>query len=306
MQTGKRHDPVMSVEAVEGLRVRAGGAYVDCTLGDGGHTTEILAASAPTGRVLALDADPEALAASEDRLAPFGSRVRMVRSNFARVACVVRAEGFAPAHGVLFDLGLSSRQLDSEERGFSFQRPGPLDMRFAPDEEQTAADLVNRLSEQELANLLWTYGEEPRSRRIARGIVAARPITDAARLAEVVRRSSGYGRGRTHPATRTFQALRIAVNGELAALEAGLHGAADILAHNGRLVTIAYHSLEDRMVKKFVRSDERLEAVNRKVVKPSAEETHRNRRSRSARMRVAEKVGAHDPATEARRQTDGR
>ena len=292
MDSGKRHDPVMPAEAVEGLRARAGGAYVDCTLGDGGHTAAILAASAPTGRVLALDADPDALTASQERLAPFGRRVRLARSNFARVACVARAEGFAPAHGVLFDLGLSSRQLDGAERGFSFQRPGPLDMRFAPDEGRTAADLVNGLSEQELADLLWKYGEEPRSRRIARGIVAARPITDAAGLADVVRRSAGYGRGRTHPATRTFQALRIAVNDELAALEAGLRGAADILADNGRLVTIAYHSLEDRMVKEFVRGNERLTAVNRKVIRPSAEETRRNRRSRSARLRVAEKVYA--------------
>ena len=292
MDSGKRHDPVMPAEAVEGLRARAGGAYVDCTLGDGGHAAAILAASAPTGRVLALDADPDALSASQDRLAPFGRRVRLARSNFARVACLARAEGFAPAHGVLFDLGLSSRQLDAGERGFSFQRPAPLDMRFAPDVERTAADLVNGLSEHELADLLWKYGEEPRSRRIARGIVAARPITDAAGLADVVRRSAGYGRGRTHPATRTFQALRIAVNGELAALEAGLRGAADILADNGRLVTIAYHSLEDRMVKEFVRGDERLAAVNRKVIRPSAEETRRNRRSRSARLRVAEKVYA--------------
>ena len=292
MHSGKRHDPVMSAEAIEGLRARAGGAFVDCTLGDGGHTAAILAASAPTGRVLALDADPEALNASEDRLATFGRRVRMVRSNFARVACVAEMEGFAPAHGILFDLGLSSRQLDGEERGFSFQRPGPLDMRFGPDEERTAADLVNGLSEQELADLLWKYGEEPRSRRIARGIVAARPIADTARLAEVVRRSAGYGRGRTHPATRTFQALRIAVNGELAALETGLRGAADILADNGRLVTIAYHSLEDRMVKEFVRTDERLEAVNRKVIRPSVEEVNRNRRSRSAKLRVAEKIHA--------------
>ena len=194
-----------------------------------------------------------------------------------------------PANGVRFDLGLSSRQLDAEERGFSFRRPGPLDMRFGPGEGPTAADLVNGLDETELANLIYRFGEEPRSRRIARGIVANRPITDAVALAETVRRASGYARGRTHPATRTFQALRIAVNRELERLDAGLEQAPRVLGPGGRLVVIAYHSLEDRLVKRYMVSGA-VRALSKKVTKPSADELRRNRRSRSARLRVAERA----------------
>ena len=282
------HEPVMTAQVLAGLAVRPGGAYVDCTLGDAGHATAILEASAPYGRVLGLDADPEAISPATERLRRFGDRVIVVNANFGTVASQAHAHGFVPADGVLFDLGLSSRQLDSEERGFSFRRSAPLDMRFTP-EGASAADLVNGLPEQELADLLYTLGEEPRSRRIARAIVAVRPLTDAAELAEVVARASGYRRGRTHPATRTFQALRMATNDELGNLRRGLSQAASVLNTGGRLVTIAYHSIEDREVKRFVNSGE-VRPVMKRVLKPDSEEISRNRRSRSARMRVAEHV----------------
>ena len=282
------HEPVMTAEVVAWLAVRPGGAYVDCTLGDAGHATAILEASAPDGRVLGLDADPDAVPPAKERLRRFGARAVVVNANFGTVASQARTYGFVPADGVLFDLGLSSRQLDVEERGFSFRRSAPLDMRFTP-EGPSAAELVNGLPEQELADLIYTLGEEPRSRRIARAIVAARPLTDAAELAEVVTRASGYRRGRTHPATRTFQALRMATNDELGNLRRGLGQAASVLDAGGRLVTIAYHSLEDREVKRFVGSGA-VRSLTKRVIKPDSEEVARNRRSRSARMRVAEHV----------------
>ncbi len=284
------HEPVLLAEALEGLAVRPGGSYIDCTLGDAGHAAAVLAASAPSGRLLGIDADPDALAASRRVLSPYGSRVRLIQSNFASVAEVARAEGFAPADGVLFDFGLSARQIEVGDRGFSFQRAAPLDMRFTPDEGPTAADLIDTLSEGELTDLIGRLGEEPRARRIARAILAARPINDAAQLADIVRRASGYRRGRTHPATRTFQALRIAVNAELERLAQGLEAAFEVLRAGGRLVAIAYHSLEDRIVKNFIRGTDGLDAINKKVIRPSAAEVARNRRSRSARLRVAAKA----------------
>lgn len=286
-QTNNYHEPVMVAETLEGMAVTSGGRYVDCTLGDGGHAAAILEACAPDGRLLGLDADPEAIAAATERLHTFGSRARLVNTNFAALAEVAREEGLSPVDGVLLDLGVSARQLDAEARGFSFRRAEPLDMRFMPGEGPTADGMVNTLAEGELADLLYRFGEEPRARRIARAVVQARPITDAVHLAEVVRRGSGYARGRTHPATRTFQALRIAVNQELERLEQALAAACAVLAQGGRLVTIAYHSLEDRVVKNFIRSSEEVAAVNKKVIRPAREEVLRNRRSRSARMRVA-------------------
>ena len=282
------HEPAMPDQVIEGLAVRPGGAYIDCTLGDGGHAAAILEASAPDGRVLGIDADPEAIAPATERLRNFGARIVITNANFGTVASQAQASGFVPADGVFFDLGLSSRQLNAENRGFSFQRSAPLDMRFTP-EGTSAADLVNDLPEEELANLIYTLGEEPRSRRIARAIVDARPIDDAVELAEVVARASGYRRGRTHPATRTFQALRMATNDELGNLRRGLEQAAEILGTGGRLVTLAYHSIEDREVKLFIRSGN-LRPVTKHVLKPDAQEIARNRRSRSARMRVAERV----------------
>ena len=288
MNRSTYHEPVMTDRVVEGLAVHPGGAYIDCTLGDAGHATAILEAAAPSGRLLGIDADPEATAAARDRLAPYGAAVTVVDGNFESLERLAAAHGFMPADGVLFDLGISSRQLDAEDRGFSFRRPGPLDMRFTPGDGPTAADLVNGLGETELADLIYRFGEEPRSRRIARGIVARRPITDAVELAETVRRASGYPRGRTHPATRTFQALRIAVNHEMEALDAGLEQTPRVLGPGGRLVVIAYHSLEDRPVKRFMNAGP-LRPLSKKVTKPSADEVRANRRSRSARLRVAER-----------------
>ena len=283
-----QHEPVMTAQVIAGLNVRDGGAYVDCTLGDGGHAAAILDASAPGGRVLGLDADPEAIEFSARRLLSYGERVVLSNANFNSLEQQTQLHNFVPADGLLFDLGLSSRQLDSEDRGFSFRRSGPLDMRFSP-EGPTAGDLVNSLPEQDLADLIYELGEEPRSRRIARAIVDARPVHDAAELAQIVARASGYRRGRTHPATRTFQALRMAANDELGSLRSALGQSARVLAAGGRLVTIAYHSLEDREIKRFLAGGG-LCPVNKRVIKPDPAETARNRRSRSARMRVAERT----------------
>ena len=284
------HERVMVSEVRDGLAVRPGGAYIDCTLGDAGHASAILqAAGAPAaGRLLGIDADPDAISYAGARLAPFGQAAVTVNDHFDRLEEIAARHDFVPADGVLFDLGLSSRQLEAEDRGFSFNRPGTLDMRFARSGGPTADDLVNDTPIDELANIIYRLGEEPRSRRIARAIATARPIHDAQQLAEIVRRASGYGRGRTHPATRTFQALRMAVNEEVERLRAGLAQAVRVLREGGRLVTIAYHSIEDREIKRFLNAPgDAVRALNRKVTRPSHEEVSRNRRSRSAKLRVA-------------------
>jgi 16S rRNA (cytosine1402-N4)-methyltransferase len=254
-----------------------------------------------------MDADPEALQVARQRLAAFGPRVALVQSNFIRLEEIARQSGFYPVHGVLLDLGISSTQLSVAARGFSFQRDGPLDMRMDPGLERTAADLVNSLTVEELADLLWRYGEERRARRIARAIVAARPLTATGELAKVVARTVGWSE-RIHPATRTFQALRIAVNDELGALETVLPQALHVLAPDGRLAIISFHSLEDRLVKSFFRQESRdcvcppdmpictcehkasLRIITRRPVGPTAMEKARNPRSRSAKLRVAEKL----------------
>jgi 16S rRNA (cytosine1402-N4)-methyltransferase len=294
--SGIYHWPVMVSEVLENLGVHPGGTYIDCTVGDGGHATAILEAAqagpetpGPHGRLIGLDADPEAVHATTERLQRYGSSAVIVNANFDSLEQTASAHGFVPADGVLFDLGLSSRQLDSEERGFSFRRPGALDMRFDAVGELTADEIVNEWAEELLADLIYQYGEERRSRRIARGIVAARPIHDAQDLARVVQRGSGYPRGRRHPATRTFQALRMAVNHEIESLQAGLDQASRVLDEGGRIVTISYHSLEDREIKRFLGASDELTPVRKKVVKPSKEEVARNRRSRSAKLRVAQR-----------------
>ena len=284
------HESVMPKEVLDGLAVRTGRSYIDCTLGDGGHSIGIMEAAAPGGRLLGMDADPSAVAFSRQRLAPYGSAAVVVHANFAALESVAVSYGFQPAHGLLFDLGLSSRQLAVDARGFSFQRDATPDMRFDPSSGMTAAELLNRSTERELADLIFQLGEEPRSRRIARAIVANRPISSTHQLADVVRRSSGYRRSRVHPATRTFQALRMHVNQELPNLQSALAQSERVLDHGGRLVTIAYHSLEDRLIKTFLAKARGLRPVTKRVVRPSPEEVHRNPRSRSARMRVAERL----------------
>lgn len=307
------HRPVLLREAVEALRPRPGGRYLDGTFGGGSHTLAILEASAPDGIVLALDADPEAIARGE-RLSKergLGDRLRLVQANFARLAEVAQESGLAPLDGVLLDLGLSSFQLAAPERGFAFRLRGPLDMRFDPTRGEPAATLVNALPEDELASLIWRYGEEPKARRIAAAIVnerAREPIMTTTRLAEVVSKAVGGRRGgKIHPATKTFQALRIATNDELGALERALDGAVEVLAPGGRLAVISFHSLEDRIVKRFIQHESatcicppeqpvctcdhqpRLRPVGR-AIRPSPEEIDVNPRSRSAVMRVAERL----------------
>jgi 16S rRNA (cytosine1402-N4)-methyltransferase len=287
----------MVSEVLESLGVHPGGTYIDCTLGDGGHSVAVLEAAnadgskpGPRGHVLGLDADPEAIVATTERLRPYGDAVVIVNTNFDQLEHAAKSHGFVPADGVLFDLGLSTRQLDSEGRGFSFRRPGALDMRFAAAGEPTADQIVNEWPEEEVADLIYELGEERRSRRIAKAIVRARPISDAQQLAEVVVRSSGYRNGRTHPATRTFQAIRMKVNHEIESLKAGLDQAAKVLGAGGRLVTIAYHSLEDREIKRYVVASDDMRPVQRKVIKPSKAEVERNPRSRSAKLRVVERA----------------
>jgi 16S rRNA (cytosine1402-N4)-methyltransferase len=299
------HIPVLYEEVLAGLQVVTGGFYVDGTVGAGGHAAGILEASAPDGRLLGLDVDPSALSTSRHRLAPFGDRVTLVRSNFSLIREQIAALGWGPADGVLLDLGVSSMQLETPERGFSFQLVGPLDMRLDPTLSLKAADLVNTLSVRDLADLIYRYGEEPASRAIARAIVAARPLRTTAELATVVARVAK--RRKVHPATRTFQALRIAVNDELCRLEEGLTAAVSVLKTGGRLAVITFHSLEDRIVKRFFVQESRdcicppeamvctcghhatVDVLTRKPIRPGEEQVAWNPRSRSAKLRIAAK-----------------
>ncbi len=279
------HEPVMVAEVIGFLGGRA--SVVDLTVGAGGHAEALLEAG--VGRVVGVDRDPDALRASVARLDRYGSRFAAVLARFSQVP----VEG--EVDGVLYDLGVSSMQLDRSERGFSYRRPGPLDMRMGgPDETDTtsAMELVNTASEEELARILFEYGEERRSRRVAGAIVRARsdePLRTTEELARVVAGALGARRGGPHPARRTFQALRIAVNRELEELSASLPRAVGILAPGGRVVVISYHSLEDRIVKRFFLEEPRLDVLTKAPVRPSAAEASRNPRARSAKLRAAEK-----------------
>ena len=289
MSQDRAHVSVLYKQVIEALAPRDGGRYIDATLGAGGHAAGILDASAPTGRLLGLDADPAALAIASENLARYGERVLLVHGNFENLNAIAAAHGFAPADGIVLDLGLSSMQLGDAARGFSFLTDGALDMRFNPDDQTTAAAFVNSLSERELADLIFEYGEERASRRIARAVVQARPIHTARQLAEVIERALGR-RGRIHPATRTFQALRIAVNRELEVLDNVLPQVVETLKPGGRVAIISFHSLEDRRVKFFFRSSERLHDLTKHPLQPTDEEIAANPRSRSAKLRVAEKT----------------
>jgi 16S rRNA (cytosine1402-N4)-methyltransferase len=284
-------------EVLVWLRPQSGGRYIDGTLGNGGHAAAILEAATPDGRLLGLDADPDALPIARARLEPFGARVVIVNTSFREMAQAVTETDFGLADGILLDLGISSRQLDAGGRGFSFRRDEPLDMRFDPTRGESAAALLNRADEEEIANVLYEYGEEYRSRRVARSIVRQRetaPLVSTNDLIQAVEGALGPKRGRTHPATKSFQALRIAVNDELGALEAVLPMAAGLLAPGGRLAVISFHSLEDRRVKQFFRAggtpDAPLTELTRKPAVPSDEEAERNPRARSAKLRVAERT----------------
>jgi 16S rRNA (cytosine1402-N4)-methyltransferase len=307
------HLPVLAAETLDALAPRPGGRYIDGTLGGAGHTALLLQASAPDGRVLAIDADATALARAAERLpqAVASGRLLLRHGNFAQLDEFAAAADFAPVDGVLLDLGLSSDQLASRERGFSFATPAPLDMRFDTSRGQTAADLVNTLDETELADVLWRYGEERRSRAIARRIVEQRaraPITRTDELARLIAGVVHARPGGIHPATRSFQALRIAVNDELGSLEAALPRALAVLRAGGRLAVISFHSLEDRIVKQFFQAEARgcicppelpqcvcgrsprLRVVTRHPLTATPAELAANPRARSAKLRVAERV----------------
>ncbi len=279
------HDPVMVREVIGFLGGR--GTVLDMTLGAGGHAEALLAAG--VDRLVGVDRDPSALALARDRLASFGDRFRSIQARFSEIG-EEAVEG--AVDGILYDLGVSSMQLGRSERGFSFREDGPLDMRMG-DEGPTAADLVNVLPEGELADLIFEYGQETKSRRIAGAIVRARSrsqIETTDQLAGIVVGAVGRRPGGPHPARRTFQALRIAVNRELEELAASLPQAVDLLAPGGRVVVIAYHSLEDRVVKRTFRDDERLEILTKKPLQPSQDEVRENPRARSAKLRAAERV----------------
>ncbi len=305
------HQPVLRQEVLEHLLVRPEGLWVDATVGEGGHAQAILE-TWPGSRVLGIDRDPRGLSRAARRLHSYGGRFIPVQGSYSQMVELAGAQGIAQADGVLLDLGISSRQVDAPGYGLSFQRDEPLDMRFDPAEQTTtAAHIVNTYSEEALRQLLFRYGEEPHARAIARAVAQRRPINTTLELAELVARAAGPGRGRRiHPATRTFQALRVAVNDELVHLGAGLKAAIALLAPGGRLVVISYHSLEDRLVKStLVREAARcvcppglpvcvcghqptLRLVSRRAIRPSAEEVRDNPRSRSARLRVAQRLDA--------------
>ena len=302
------HQPVLYQETINHLQPKSGGRYVDGTVGAGGHARGILEASAPDGQLLGIDLDPGALDLARSRLSPYGDRVTLVQASYVRMRELIAAQGWEAVDGILLDLGVSSMQLDDPARGFSFREDAPLDMRFDPGDrtKPTAAELVNTLPEAEIADILYEFGEERRSRQIARAIVESRPIQTTGELAALVRRINRGGR--IVPATRTFQALRIAVNRELETIEMVLPQAVDVLAPGGRLAVLAFHSLEDRIVKQFFRTESRdcicppeqpvctcdhaatIQEITRRPIQASEVESEQNPRSRSARLRVAEKL----------------
>jgi len=308
---GTSHVPVLLDEVLDGLNIQPGSRVIDGTLGGGGHTQAILERSQPDGQVLAFDADPAAIRRVSERLAEPVERGRLllVQSPFEEMSAVARQEQFAPVDAILLDLGISSFQIETPGRGFAFGLEGPLDMRFDPGEGESAADLLNHLPADEIADILYRYGEEHRSRRIAQFIVNNRPIHSTGQLAAIVENAVGGRRGaRTHPATQTFQALRIAVNDELGQLERVLPQTLELLRTGGRLAVISFHSLEDRIVKQWMRDEAQryvpdpahplggverrptVAVITKKPLVPDGAELARNPRSRSAKLRIAERL----------------
>ena len=305
------HRPVLLRETIESLAVKRGGLFVDCTVGLGGHSEAILQAS-PDAQVLGIDRDEEALELARERLAEFGGRFRAVRADFRELTRVLATAEVKAVRGILADLGVSSLQLDSPSRGFSFQHEAPLDMRMDMSSGETAAELLGRLSEVEIARLIFEYGEERHSRRIARRIVerreAGEPITSTTELAKLVARAFGGKQRRIHPATRTFQALRIAVNRELEGLDQFVADAIDALQPHGRLAVISFHSLEDRIIKRTLLklsgrcqcpprlpqcacgAQKVIEILTRRPLTPTEDEIAENPRARSAKLRIAARL----------------
>ena len=285
------HMSVLLAETMLFLDPKPGGRFIDATLGAGGHTRAILDHTAPDGKVLAIDQDEAALSSAKGTLESFGSRVLLVHSNFRSVRAIAIEHGFMDCDGILADIGISSAMVDDPSRGFSFMREGPLDMRMDRNQSLTAADVVNTHSEKEIADILYTFGEERRSRPIARSIVRSRPLRSTTDLVRAVERVSGAVRhGRIHPATRTFQALRIYVNDELKSLEEFIDSSTAVVRSGGRVVVITFHSLEDRIVKqKFREPGVPGRILTKKVVTASDEEVRRNPRARSAKLRAWER-----------------
>lgn len=301
------HKPVLYKEIIHALQPKSPGCYIDGTIGAGGHARGVLEACAPDGRLLGLDLDPQALALARETLAPYVERCVLAQASYTSLPEAMHNIGWDLVDGILLDLGVSSMQLDTPERGFSIQHEGPLDMRFNPNLGLSAAQLVNSMAEAELAEMLFKYGEEPRAKWLAKMIVQSRPIETTAQLAEIAKRAYP-GHSRVHPATRTFQALRIAVNEELTALKTVLPKAEAALRPGGRLAVISFHSLEDRIVKDFMRQESKdqinppyehiyeterkavLKEINRKPITPDEEAIRDNPRARSAKLRVAEKL----------------
>ncbi len=309
------HQPVLYKEIIHALQPKSPARYIDGTLGAGGHSGGILAESAPGGELLGLDLDPQALALAREKLSVFGERAHIVQASYTAMKAEAVRLGWEQVDGILLDFGVSSMQLDTPERGFSFLRDGPLDMRFSPDASPSAADLVNSLPEDELADIIFRYGEERLSRRIARIIVQNRPISTTLQLADLLLKNMGR-REHIHPATRTFQALRIAVNSELESIETVIPLAVSLLRSpdpksgkpGGRLAVISFHSLEDRIVKEYFRHESvdcicpprqpictcghkaSIKEITRKPLQADAQETKENSRARSAKLRIAEKL----------------
>lgn len=306
---GVSHRPVLLTETVHQLALQEGGTYVDGTTGEGGHSEAILQSEPPVKAVLAIDRDPRSLEAAQSRLAGFGGRFLPAPGNYADMAGLAAERGITGVDGVLLDLGFSSRQIESPGYGMSFQIDGPLDMRYDPLGDLTAEEIVNTYEERELGQLIRRYGEEPRGMSIARAIIKGRPVATTGQLASIIGAVLGRRPGqRINPATKTFQALRIAVNDELSNVERGLDAAVGLLLPGGRLVVISYHSLEDRTVKVFFNREAatcvcppslpvcvcgqtpRLKIINRRVIKPSSEEVQSNPRSRSAKLRAVQRI----------------
>ncbi|MHB8133328.1 MAG: 16S rRNA (cytosine(1402)-N(4))-methyltransferase RsmH [Anaerolineaceae bacterium] len=302
------HISVLYHEIINALAPKSSGCYIDGTVGAGGHAWGILEASSPNGQLLGFDLDPQALVLANQRLSVFQNRFQLIQASYTSIKKQIQKVGWDAVDGITLDLGLSSMQLDSKERGFSFRFTSPLDMRFGNNNLSTAADLLNNLSEVEISTILWEFGEERFSRRIARLIIAARPIETTTQLAQIVEKAYGNNRSHIHPATRTFQALRIAVNHELQSVQEVIPTAIEILKPGGRLAIISFHSLEDRIVKNIFRRESKdcicppeqlictcghkaqIKELTKKPLEPSENEKETNQRARSAKLRIAEKL----------------